>query len=153
VISQLDLVVTVDTAVAHLAGALGKPVWILLPLVGDFRWLTKRDDSPWYPTARLFRQQHRGDWDDVVARIRDALSEGMAAPVAASAVPKRPNAESSPMPRDTYTPPNIPRIAGLSAVTETRIGILQYFPDDQPMGPSLEWYGEWLQPQLEMVLR
>jgi len=68
----LDLVVTVDTAVAHLAGALGKPVWILSRYDGCWRWLMDRDDSPWYPTARLYRQNAPGDWSDPLARlIRD----------------------------------------------------------------------------------
>jgi len=71
----LDLVITVDTAVAHLAGALGKTVWVMLPFVSDWRWLIARDDSPWYPTARLFRQQQRGDWDSVVERLHRALVE------------------------------------------------------------------------------
>src|ERR1044071_3550419 len=61
-----DLVISVDTSVAHLAGAMGKAVWILLPYVPDWRWLLDREDSPWYPTARLFRQQHRDNWSDVI---------------------------------------------------------------------------------------
>ncbi|MEO5375617.1 MAG: tetratricopeptide repeat protein, partial [Alphaproteobacteria bacterium] len=65
----MDLVVTVDTVVAHLAGSLGVPVWIMLPFVPDWRWLKGRDDSPWYPTARLIRQPARGDWDAVVAQV------------------------------------------------------------------------------------
>ena len=71
--SQLDLVISVDTSVAHLAGALGRPVWVLLPFVPDWRWLLDRDDSPWYPTARLFRQTDTRDWRDVVERVRTAL--------------------------------------------------------------------------------
>jgi ADP-heptose:LPS heptosyltransferase len=69
VIAQLDLVITVDTAVAHLAGAMGKPVWLLLPHVPDFRWLLDRDTSPWYPSARLFRKGRTDTWDDVVASV------------------------------------------------------------------------------------
>lgn len=72
-ISEMDLVISVDTSVAHLAGALGKPVWILLPYSPDWRWLTERADSPWYPTARLFRQQQPIDWANVVARIYQEL--------------------------------------------------------------------------------
>ncbi len=71
--ANLDLVISVDTSVVHLAGALGKPVWILSRHDGCWRWLLDRDDSPWYPTARLFRQKTPGDWDEVVARIAEAL--------------------------------------------------------------------------------
>ncbi|MBO1349440.1 MAG: tetratricopeptide repeat protein [Hormoscilla sp. GUM202] len=73
VISQLDLVISVDTSVAHLAGALGKPVWVLLPFSPDWRWFLDRSDSPWYPTMRLFRQQQPGDWSELFARVKSAL--------------------------------------------------------------------------------
>ena len=73
-ISALDLVIAVDTSVAHLAAALGKPVWLMVPFAPDFRWLLGREDSPWYPGMRLFRQDRAGDWDGVVARIGAALS-------------------------------------------------------------------------------
>lgn len=73
-IENLDLVIAVDTAVAHLAGALNKPTWILLPFVPDWRWLLEREDSPWYPSMRLFRQNKRGDWREVIARVRSELS-------------------------------------------------------------------------------
>jgi tetratricopeptide (TPR) repeat protein len=72
-VSALDLVIAVDTSVAHLAAALGKPVWLMLPFASDFRWLAKREDSPWYPGMRLFRQQRPGDWDGVVTRVAAAL--------------------------------------------------------------------------------
>jgi len=73
VIANMDLVISVDTAVAHLAGAMAKPVWILIPFVADWRWLLDRDDSPWYPTVRLFRQQTSNDWDHVFQRIANEL--------------------------------------------------------------------------------
>jgi hypothetical protein len=72
-VQTLDLVITVDTAAAHLAGALGKPVWLMLPFAPDFRWLLGRDDSPWYPTMRLFRQPRPGDWEAVVRDVTVAL--------------------------------------------------------------------------------
>lgn len=68
-ICALDLVITIDSAVAHLAGALGRPVWLMLPYALDWRWLREREDSPWYPTMRLFRQSSPGDWDSVLSRL------------------------------------------------------------------------------------
>ncbi len=72
-IAQLDLVITVDTSVAHLAGALGKPVWLLLSHVADWRWISDRDDTPWYPTMRLFRQHQPGDWQPLMQRVAGEL--------------------------------------------------------------------------------
>src|SRR3974390_307915 len=75
IISNLDLVISIDTSVAHLAGALGKPIWVLLPFIPDWRWLLDREDSPWYPTARLFRQNGTRVWDTVIARVSTALHD------------------------------------------------------------------------------
>jgi tetratricopeptide (TPR) repeat protein len=75
VVANLDLVIAVDTAVVHLAGALGRPVWAMLAFAPDWRWLLDRDDSPWYPSMRLFRQARHGDWDSVLAQVRQALAE------------------------------------------------------------------------------
>jgi hypothetical protein len=75
VMKNMDLVVTSDSAVAHLAGALGVPVWMAVPRVPDWRWLLDRDDSPWYPTMRLFRQTTSGDWAGVFARIAEQLTD------------------------------------------------------------------------------
>jgi hypothetical protein len=72
-VANLDLVITVDTAMAHLAGALGKPVWVVLPFVPDWRWMLGRRDSPWYPTMRLFRQEQSGDWTRPIGQIVEAL--------------------------------------------------------------------------------
>lgn len=75
IIEQMDLVITIDTAVAHLAGALGKPVWVMLPFAPDWRWMLGREDSPWYPTMRLFRQWHLGDWEGTTERVISALKD------------------------------------------------------------------------------
>jgi hypothetical protein len=72
-IEALDLVISVDTSTAHLAGALGKPVWLLNRFDSCWRWMRARDDSPWYPSLRLFRQEAMGDWDGVVRRVRAEL--------------------------------------------------------------------------------
>jgi hypothetical protein len=74
-IALCDLVICVDTAVAHLAGAMNKPVWILVPYAPDWRWMMERSDSPWYPCARLFRQSAPGAWDGVFAAVVHALGE------------------------------------------------------------------------------
>lgn len=79
-IAQMDLVIAVDTSVAHLAGAMGKPVWLMLPFSADFRWLMHRDDSPWYPSMQLFRQNNYGVWDDVILRVKEQLAHHLANP-------------------------------------------------------------------------
>jgi tetratricopeptide (TPR) repeat protein len=75
IIQNIDLVISVDTAVAHLAGALGKSVWVLIPFAPDWRWMLNREDSPWYPTMRLFRQSSSGDWESVIAKVKDELQK------------------------------------------------------------------------------
>lgn len=78
-IARLDLVVTVDTSIAHLTGALGKPVWLLLPSVPDWRWMLERSDTPWYPTMRIFRQERPGEWDGVFENVARALDNHLGA--------------------------------------------------------------------------
>lgn len=73
ILQHLDLLISVDTSVAHLAGAMGKPVWVLLPYVPDWRWMLEREDTPWYPTMRLFRQRQRNNWQDVLENVARAL--------------------------------------------------------------------------------
>ena len=74
-IANLDLILTVDTSIAHLAGALARPAWVLLPRSPDWRWMLDREDSPWYPTLRLFRQKTRGDWNEVMERVKRELGK------------------------------------------------------------------------------
>jgi len=73
ILTELDLVISIDTAIVHLAGSMGKPVWTLLPFAPDWRWLLERGDSPWYPTMRLFRQPRAGDWTSVFAQVAHNL--------------------------------------------------------------------------------
>jgi tetratricopeptide (TPR) repeat protein len=86
VMENLDLVICCDTSVGHLAGALGRPVWLAVATVPDWRWLLDRDDTPWYPSMRLFRQQHRGDWEHVFRRITSALAQRVGVSLPARAV-------------------------------------------------------------------
>ncbi len=85
-VQNLDLIITVDTSMGHLAGAMAKPVWIMVPKAADWRWMLEREDTPWYPTARLFRQAKPGEWDPVLERVTGALTAVLAGerqPVAA----------------------------------------------------------------------
>ena len=76
-LEKLDLIISVDTSTAHLAGALGKPIWTLLSFVPDWRWMLGRDDSLWYPTMRLFRQSAPGDWHGVMEDVKNALFQSL----------------------------------------------------------------------------
>ena len=87
IMANLDLVISSCTAPAHLAGALGRPVWTVLPFSPDWRWLERGDTTPWYPTMRLFRQAASGDWASVIADVRAALARAVAADVATGAAP------------------------------------------------------------------
>jgi ADP-heptose:LPS heptosyltransferase len=88
-LANLDLVIAVDTAVAHVAGAMGRPVWVMLPLCPDWRWLLPSGDAtPWYPTMRLYRQRKLGDWAEVIGRVAADLG-ALAAAHAGAAKPQR----------------------------------------------------------------
>jgi Flp pilus assembly protein TadD len=151
-IANVDLVICVDTAVAHLAGALGKPVWVMLPEPADFRWLRDREDTPWYPTMRLFRQQVSGDWSGVVQRVKAALNLRLQeAPTLAAPKTLSPNATFAT--RLTFARLSPGHKLGFSGVAETRLGIVQYFPDEPVVGDSIDWYGEYLQGQLDVLGR
>ena len=153
-IVALDLVVSVDTSVAHLAGALGKPVWMLVPTPADWRWMVDRDDTPWYPTMRLFRQHRRGDWQEVVGRVRDTLADeasGRARGTEADSLA----AGSSPPPKELLAPLGHPRhsLPGLCAVAETIAGVVEYFPEETIVGDSIAAYGEYRHADLMLLAR
>ena len=78
IVDNLDLIISVDTAVIHLAGAMGKPTWMLTPYVPDWRWLERREDTPWYPTVRLLRQVRLEEWSDVMERAAEELDQFVA---------------------------------------------------------------------------
>jgi len=149
VIDALDLVLAVDTSIAHLAGALGKPVWMLVPTPADWRWLDARDDSPWYPTLRLFRQRVRGDWDEAIARVRSALAEWR--PPARQLAACLPTARGAPPATDAWRARVL--APGICTVTETRYGIMQLRTDVAGEGPALQWLGEWQEGQADLVRR
>lgn len=156
-IDALDLVVTVDTSVAHLAGALGKPVWVLLPKIADWRWLENRNDSPWYPTMRLLRQQNAGDWQGVVARVVDDLAawRGSGSRTLANSStlhsPPISDAETSRGSfRDVRADGRSPQLA---RACYTRAGWMQYQPAAGASARSLEHYGEYLQGETELLTR
>ncbi len=73
IIENLDIVISVDTSIAHLSASMGKPTWVLLPFVPDWRWLLDRNDSPWYKSIKLFRQKKRGSWDEVFKELKKNL--------------------------------------------------------------------------------
>src|SRR5205823_5714610 len=108
VMAHLDLVISVDTAVAHLAGALGVPVWLALSGASDWRWLQERDDSPWYPSVRLFRQMQWGDWAGVFDSMGVALRQRWASSPAA---PQQPGCGTVPV--EIAPPELLEQIIGL----------------------------------------
>lgn len=158
-ITQLDLVITVDTAVAHLAGALGKPTWILLAHIPDWRWLMEREDNPWYPTMRLFRQPQPGDWADVFAQVKVALQTELTHPSpplspllsAASTPPLLHSFTPSPLPPSTppIPAPALP-LTGFNRIKQCRHGFFLHNMNDFTVGRSLDLYGEWSEAEINL---
>lgn len=150
-ISRMDLVVSVCTGPAHIAGAMGKPVWTMIAEPPDLRWLTTREDSPWYPTMRLFRQSVPGSWDGVVGRVTRELARG---PTAWADLAAR---RSVPTGAARATLPQAAvrgeRVAGMAELAETRQGLLMFDPNQDRIGRSIRCDGEWLHGRLEAVLR
>lgn len=129
---------------------MGRPVWTMIAEPPDLRWLVGRDDSPWYPTMRLFRQAAPGDWAGVVARVARELARG---PAAWSDSAGRPGARVA-RARDAL-PPEASRecVTGMADLAETRQGLLMFDADDSRVGRSIRHYGEWLHGRLELALR
>lgn len=138
VINQLDLVICVDTSVAHLAGAMGKPVWVLLSKVADWRWMLEGENNPWYPTLRLFRQTKLGDWHPVFQKVALELEKLLT---------KLKNKEmESKLPEQSLLPVN-----GFNKLQKCRHGVLLYNIHDLEVGKSLEAYGEYKEGEIELL--
>lgn len=151
VIAELDLLIAVDTGLAHLAGAMGKAVWLMLQTPSEYRWMTGREDTPWYPTMRLFRQEAPREWGTVVERVAGALRRWASNPQRGSPRPTL-TPETSRSPDEAPGSVDGPMFPGLAIAAETRSGFLQFVPDEPGVGRSLEHYGEWLQPRLDVAL-
>ena len=134
VMMHLDLIVTSDTAVAHLAGALGRPVWIALRHVPDWRWMIDHEDSPWYPTARLFRQTRPEEWNEVFERMARELAPTVATPRAFLQAPVL-SPETSTLQNSDQRP--------ATAVKQCRHGKMVFLARDRYIGQSLDIYGEY----------
>jgi hypothetical protein len=145
VVAELDLLITVDTALAHLGGIMGKPVWLLVADPPDFRWMIDGEDTPWYPTMRLFRQPAPGDWatpvQRLVVRLRRWVDDWH---VARAASPPGPPPAPPAAARTKRDVPKSNAVPGLARALPTRTGFLQYLPDEPLVGRSIEVHGEWL---------
>jgi FkbM family methyltransferase len=145
---SLDLVVTADTATGHLAGALGRPVWIALNRVPDWRWMLDREDSPWYPTARLFRQPQVGDWESVFRRMAEALREAVedSGGAVRETGPKPPS-------RGPLAPDVAPAVEtpGFNRLKRCRHGLMLYNRHDIYIGRSLDLYGEFSEAEAALL--
>jgi FkbM family methyltransferase len=145
IMSCLDLVITSDTSIPHLAGALGVPTWVALPLAPDWRWLLERSDSPWYPTMELFRQTELSNWSAVFRRIAERLRERVAThPALTTDVPTPPVTEPPAQEED-------PRpSAGFNRQKQCRHGTMLYNRNDIYIGRSLELYGEFSEGEIDI---
>jgi hypothetical protein len=139
-IANLDLVITVDTAIAHLAGALGKPVWLMNRYASCWRWLQDRTDSPWYPTLRQFRQSTVGDWTSVVAAVRDAAQDFIQTRGKPAESPAIAGSPDAPAAKSYFPRPHRRRIKEkIRFVSATRLSNQEFFATS-PLGRSLPTY-------------
>jgi FkbM family methyltransferase len=137
-IDQLDLVICVDTSVAHLAGAMGKTVWVVLSKVADWRWMLEGENNPWYPTLRLFRQTKLGDWHPVFQRVAFEL-EKLVNNLKNKAMENK-------LPEQSLLPAN-----GFNNLKKCRHGVLLYNINDLEVGKSLSAYGEYKEGEIELL--
>ncbi len=146
-LSQLDLVITIDTSVAHLAGAMGKPTWLLLPYAPDWRWLLERNDSPWYPALQLFRQPQPGAWDKVAELVKQSLQravkDGLESP---TVTPSEPPLERSPTPVAEAI-----HTTGYNQLQQCRHGLFLYNRNDAYVGRSLKNYAEFSEQEITLL--
>lgn len=149
--ADVDLIISVDTGMAHLAGALGKPVWVLISTLSDWRWGTEGTQTPWYPSMQLYRQMDTGDWRSVVERVKHQLIHSL--------LPGRTSAETEVVALlHQQAPAAFSQTAqfenaGLHAAIVTRdcrYGPMTFYPTDQWLGRSLELYGEWSEGEVEL---
>jgi tetratricopeptide (TPR) repeat protein len=145
-ITHLDVLVCVDTALGHLAGSLGTPVWMMVPRPADCRWLEEGDRTAWYPSMRLFRQERPGDWDRPLDELRSALERlaGGGMPAGSPTGPDPLSSREASSPRLPSTP--------LAQVIDTRCGLMQMLPDRSDEALSLWHDGEWRSRELALVL-
>jgi FkbM family methyltransferase len=149
VMMNLDLVISADTATAHLAGALGCPLWIALKQVPEWRWMMDREDTPWYPTARLFRQTRRGDWEEVFTRIATEINQVISGK--REVLPEiRPNTVNLDPPKGETLPHG--EVAGppTTVLKECRHGRMLFLKRDIYVGRSLDLYGEYSEAEAEV---
>ncbi|HTP96296.1 MAG TPA: FkbM family methyltransferase, partial [Burkholderiales bacterium] len=152
-VAHLDLVISVDSAVAHLAGAMGKPVWLLCRYESEWRWMHGREDSPWYPTMRIFRQFLPGNWDDVMARVARVLP--LARGGDSAALPPKPMPPARPVQAarlETFAASRTPQpnAASFNELRRCRHGLMLFNVNDQYVGRSLLEYGEFSEYETEL---
>jgi FkbM family methyltransferase len=157
VMKNLDLIVTSDTSIAHLAGALGKPTWIALKYVPDWRWLLERADSPWYPTVRLFRQPAEDEWEPVFSEMEQALASLLAETRIQPVLPRPDRVARSlrPAPPQQGAPEPKPVGGALFDNANLRLkrcrhGTMMFYANDQYIGRSLDLYGEFSEREIEL---
>lgn len=152
-IMALDLVIAVDTSVAHLAGALGRPIWMLVARPADWRWGLDGEETAWYPSLRMFRQQQRGQWQPAIQAATLALKEAAENPEAfRHAFRVRSSAGGQPGPPSVFPFPAAKAWrASIPITTHGRHGIFRYFHQRDCMARAIANYGEWLEPQVELL--